>query len=410
MTVYIPYQAARDAAAAEFGAWTRPTNRKPPSIFGKATRTQSPQFVRSIQDSHGVHLLQYPTDVADNPQQGHHILFNISTLDKGRLEKEAITRKEKFTQTEKLIKAEINRREFTALWDSSSAIQSRSQVRKQSITHLMRRNQIQGYKTPKEYQAARTGGSASKDTTSMLKEGLQIGKHLKTTIALYMPPTVTVKYGSRWGAQTVGMMAQLGHDALKAFSGENGADVAAGMLDKAGAGLKNMALSALDTVAPGAKTLAAIETGKIVTDRLELMFEGIDRRQFSYEFTFIPRSEVEARIIDEIVFAFKYHMASNLVKGTGGKEYTIPDLFDIKYMYHGGENSFLNKVSTCALESVDVIYGGEKYQTYPLAGKGGALSSTGQTPGTGTPPQSTKITLGFTELELITKDKVLTGH
>ena len=406
MTVYIPYQAARDAAAAEFGAWTRPTSRKPPSILGKATRTQSPQFGRSIQDSLGVRLLQYPTDVADDPQQGHHILFNISTLDKGKLKEEAITRKEKFTQTEKLIKAEMNRigegfRDF-------GVIRSREQIRKQATSGLMSRNQIDGYKTTKEYQADRTGGSASKDTTSMLKEGL--GKHLKPTIALYMPPTVTVKYGSRWGAQTVGMMAQLGHDALKAFSGENGADVAAGMLDKAGAGLKNLALSALDTVAPGAKTLAAIETGKIVTDRLELMFEGIDRRQFSYEFTFIPRSEVEARIIDEIVFAFKYHMASNLVKGTGGKEYTIPDVFDIKYMYHGGENSFLNKVSTCALESVEVTYGGEKYQTYPLAGKGGASSSTGQLPGTGTPPQSTKITLGFTELELITKDKVLTGH
>ena len=59
---------------------------------------------------------------------------------------------------------------------------------------------------------------------------------------------------------------------------------------------------------------------------------------------------------------------------------------------------------------MDITYGGEKYQTYPLAGKGGASSSTGQLPGTGTPPQSTKITLGFTELELITKDKVLTGH
>ena len=409
MTVYIPYEAARDAAAAEFGAWTRPTNRKPPSILGKATRTQSPQFGRSIQDSHGVHLLQYPTDVADNPQQGHHILFNISTLDKGKLEKEAITRKEKFTQTENLIKAEINRREAVNLsWNFHGAIQTRSELRKQSVSHLMNTNQIQGYKTPKEYQAARTGGSASKDTTSILMNSPR--KKLSTTIALYMPPTVTVKYGSKWGAQTVGMMAQLGHDAIKAFSGENGAEVAKGMLDKIGTGVKHMALGALDTVAPGAKTLAAIETGQIVTDRLELMFEGIERRQFSYEFTFIPRSEVEARIIDEIVFAFKYHMASNLVKGTGGKEYTIPDLFDIKYMYHGGENSFLNKVATCALESMDITYGGEKYQTYPLAGKGGASSSTGQLPGTGTPPQSTKITLGFTELELITKDKVLTGH
>ena len=112
------------------------------------------------------------------------------------------------------------------------------------------------------------------------------------------------------------------------------------MLDEAGAGLKNMALSALDTVAPGAKTLAALETGQIVTSRMELMFEGIGRRQFSYEFTFIPRSEQEAQIIEKIVKYFKLHMASNLVAGTGGKEYTIPDVFDIKYMYRNGENNY----------------------------------------------------------------------
>ncbi len=181
-------------------------------------------------------------------------------------------------------------------------------------------------------------------------------------------------------------------------------------MDKSGAGIKNMAVTALDTVAQGAKALTELDTGQITTDRVELMFEGIGRRNFSYEFTFLPRSELEAIIIDEIVFAFKYHMASNLVKGTGGKEYTIPDMFDIQYMYHGGENSFLNRISTCALESMDVSYGGDKYQTYPLAGKGGVRSSTGQLPGKGTPPTSTKISLAFQELELITKDKVLQGY
>ena len=148
-----------------------------------------------------------------------------------------------------------------------------------------------------------------------------------------MPPTVSVSYKSNYGEQEIGIMAQLGSDAIRAFSGGATDAVVKGMVEKAGAGLKNLALAGLDTVAPGAKALAAIETGKIVTSRMELMFEGIGRRGFSYEFTFIPRSEKEAFTIEKIVKAFKLHMASNLVKGTGGKEYTIPDMFDINYMY-----------------------------------------------------------------------------
>ena len=132
------------------------------------------------------------------------------------------------------------------------------------------------------------------------------------------------------------------------------------------------------------------------------MYEGIGRRNFSYEFTFIPRSEGEAKTIEEIVKYFKLHMASNLVKGTGGKEYTIPDVFDIKYMYKNIENQFLNKISTCVLESLDVTYGGDKYQTYPMAS-----TTDGRA---GLPPSTTKISLGFQELELITKDKIVAGY
>ena len=96
-------------------------------------------------------------------------------------------------------------------------------------------------------------------------------------------------------------------------------------------------------------------------------------------------------------------MASNVVKGTGAKEYTIPDMFDINYMYRGVQNNFLNKISTCVLQSMDVSYGGDKYATYPVA-------NFSDDSGSGPPPQSTKISLSFTELELITKDKITDGY
>ena len=85
-------------------------------------------------------------------------------------------------------------------------------------------------------------------------------------------------------------------------------------------------------------------------------------------------------------------MASDLVKGTGGKEYTIPDMFDIQYMWGTGENRHLNKIGTSALTSINITYGGEKYVTY----ENGV-------------PQSTEMSLEFTEMELITKQKVQAG-
>ena len=35
----------------------------------------------------------------------------------------------------------------------------------------------------------------------------------------------------------------------------------------------------------------------------------------------------------------------------------IPDTFQFKYMYQGKQNSYLNKVSECYLQGMDVSYG-----------------------------------------------------
>ena len=60
----------------------------------------------------------------------------------------------------------------------------------------------------------------------------------------------------------------------------------------------------------------------------------------------------------------------------------------------GTENSNLNKISECVLESVDVTYGGDRYQT--VGGDG--------------MPQSTKMSLKFKELEIITRDLIEQGY
>tara|TARA_Y100000310_G_C19944553_1_gene474077 strand:- start:120 stop:473 length:354 start_codon:yes stop_codon:yes gene_type:complete len=115
----------------------------------------------------------------------------------------------------------------------------------------------------------------------------------------------------------------------------------------------------------------------------------------------IPKSEKEANEVRNIVTAFKMNMLPETVanlddQGFTGKNLKIPNTFDIKYMFVGRENQYLNKISTCVVESMNVSYGGTRYKTFD-GNEDGA------------PPVETTITLNFTEMELITKERAQEG-
>ena len=168
-----------------------------------------------------------------------------------------------------------------------------------------------------------------------------------------------------------------------------------------------------DGVAPGASTLAQLSAGSILGSKMELLFTDVGRRDFSFTFNFIPKSEQEARVVYDIVQTFKEHMLPEYMTsmdlsslGLGqvelgqGRILKIPDTFDIFYFFHDNENPFLNRISTCYLTSLDIDYGGEKYVTYE------PIELEGQV---GPPPQRTNITLAFTEIETITRERAAQG-
>ena len=79
----------------------------------------------------------------------------------------------------------------------------------------------------------------------------------------------------------------------------------------------------------------------------------------------------------------------------------IPNTFDITYMYQNQENGFINKISSCFLQKIDVQYGADRYTAYePTTGMNGG----------GTPPQKSQITLDFVEIETLSKDSIREGH
>ena len=87
-------------------------------------------------------------------------------------------------------------------------------------------------------------------------------------------------------------------------------------------------------------------------------------------------------------------MASNYSTGAEGvRKMEIPDHFNIRYMYRNNENFHLNRISTCVLKDLSVDYGGDRFVAYA-----------------GGRPQSTKISLTFEELEIITKNDIALGY
>ena len=54
-------------------------------------------------------------------------------------------------------------------------------------------------------------------------------------------------------------------------------------------------------------TVRDIRAGKIRNNRTEMMFEGIDRRSFSFTFRMLPTNPKEAEAIEDIVTTFRFH-------------------------------------------------------------------------------------------------------
>ena len=154
----------------------------------------------------------------------------------------------------------------------------------------------------------------------------------------------------------------------------------------------------LDTFASGAEALAQIEKGTVITPRMEMMFEAVGRRSFTYTFAFIPKSKQEAIIVESIIKHFKFYAMPAYSNPDTRREMDIPGTFEIEYMYKSSRNQFLNRIHTCFLTKVDVQYGGDRYTTYE------------DIPGKGPPPQKSSLTLTFTELETLAQHHIDDGY
>ena len=243
-------------------------------------------------------------------------------------------------------------------------------------------------------------GSGGKKYLSIQEKKRTTSKLVKT-IALYFPPSVQQQYNLSYNEQEISKQAAFGAEVIEGFIARGfSGDQFKKALDPAMKGIKlavnQMGIAALDNIAPGSKALIALNRGKVIAPKMEVMFEGIDKRSFSYSFTFTPTSEQEANEVQKIIQAFRFHASSDYADDFGF-ELEIPDQFEIEYYTKGNQpNGYLHKIGTCVLESVDVTYGGDKMTWHETNSKGAS-------------PTKTTMALSFKELMTVTKQAIEDG-
>ena len=130
-----------------------------------------------------------------------------------------------------------------------------------------------------------------------------------------MPPQVQVSYTANYQDTEIGTAANIAAQAYQDFQGgDKTLDIVGKSLKKLGPefsdGAISMALRAADMIPglQGAQEVIDIQRGFIKAPQMELAFKGIPKRNFSYTFTMIPKSEEEAKVVQRIVKAFKVNM------------------------------------------------------------------------------------------------------
>ena len=241
---------------------------------------------------------------------------------------------------------------------------------------------------------------SNKISTTMVQRPATV--RMDTAITLYMPPSVSVSYGANYTDTEIGAGAAIAANFYQDIVSKKGL---AETIEKAGNSLGSelgdvairTLLGAADMIPglEGAMEAVEMQRGFIKTPRMELAFKGIPKRSFQYDFKMIPKSAAEAEEIQKIIKGFKLNMLPEMVEGKANR-LTMPNTFDIQYMYNGADNQYLHKISTCVLETMSVVYGGDRYKTFEANSNGA-------------PPVEVQITLSFKEMDLITREKADQG-
>lgn len=244
------------------------------------------------------------------------------------------------------------------------------------------------------------GGGKALITTTALDDyaGISFGKPSKRLagfIALYMPNDLSTRYSMDWSTDEMDIAVsaasnpELTNQIKSVLSSANKGNYSQAAEQAGSAAVKTIGANILLKNNP---SLSAVSRAA-ANPRKEQVFKGVNYRSFSFNYTFAPKDEKEAATVLSIIRQFKYHMHPEFKTDSANFIYVYPSEFDIEYCFGEGVNQKINRISSCVLTDMTVNYSPNGvFSTFP----------------DGTPTQIA-VGLSFTELELLTKDRILDG-
>lgn len=208
----------------------------------------------------------------------------------------------------------------------------------------------------------------------------------KHVIFLPVPMSIKTNYGVKYEPFEFGTKARELAGSAAAWMGGIGAE---SLMGSAG-GTINKFLGKLQDTAELGVTAYGFKERLAFNPHKELLFEGLDFREFDFNWKLIAKNKAESELIRKIILLLRYHMHPDLTGG--GYLFKYPSDFDIQFFKivdgKAVPNEYLTFIATSVLLNLDVDYSG-----------GGEYSSFKDT----VAPVEIDLTMKFRETVIITK-------
>lgn len=272
---------------------------------------------------------------------------------------------------------------------------SNSDIANRADTELTSVNDLFGgpnsaYATRARTRASSLANQAFDQLANDAKNAFNSLKRTTQCIVLYMPDTLNFDYNHSYKDLSLSENPLISATQKMAAA----ANMAGGKLK----GLSPFLVDVLSSASPAAGELGQAVLGFAINPQFEVVYQATSLRNFQFDFMFYPQNEQEALDVQNIIAAFKFHAAPEIISGGGGRYLLAPSAFDIGFFYNGKRNVNLPRISTCVCENVNVDYAPNGWAAYEVQGENTPyLGKTGI-------PVGIRMQVRFKEMTMITKE------
>ena len=335
----------------------------------------------------------YPLDVQNNFQNGHYMLFYVNVQNKTKYK----------YQSQKGV--DIGDYELKAMGVDKFGNLIYGEKRGANAAEIayQKKRALKSGKHIGESRFLETGEltqKAKKGVTSAFNDT----RRIQESVAIYLPPNVEDTTNAAYNDMRTGLAGFLAARGEQIASTQDAERIAKELLGSAGGVLSGAALRAVSEVAEmalgaeGTTQLVNKAFGQADNPYMEVLFDAMQLRTFTYNFIFAPKNEKETEEVQKIIQIFRFHMAPEL-RGGQSRFLGLPSQFDIHYMYlpmgqtnEATENLYYNRIATCVLQNCVTNYTPDGVKSF----EDGA-------------PTKITMQLTFKETELLTKEKINQG-